>query len=280
MQPVIRPLYLLHPDPELRSMLDRIPGGPYHVTQIPDWGALRDALRRSPPTAISVVDPFAGSGDVCVPTEVLRDLLSAFRSSTIMAALPVTAGASDVVRTLTDWGVAEIVDLVRERTPEALARRLRVVQGRTVQRLLHRALPDSVSGRTRALLAVAAEAVATGGQAPELAVSLGVTERTVARWCKRAELPPPRRVLVWLRILLAADLLDDPGRSNEAVARACGYAGGASLKGALRGLLETTPRDLRAAGAFRTVSTAFRAELFGIREAVQRRDRSGKSWLS
>lgn len=280
MQPVIPPLYILHPDPVLHELLDRVPGRTYYVVPVADWSALADALQRSSPMAVAVVDPGIHREDPAAPAETLRRLLESYPSSTVVAALPVRGQDSVVLQTLRDWGVADVLDLIRERTPDAVARRLRVVQGRTPQRVLARALPGSVSGRTRALLGVAAETVARGGMVPELARALDVTERTVARWHQQADLPPPRRVLVWLRLLLAADLLDNPGRSLEAVARGCGYAGGASLKATLRAVLRMTPRELRAEGAFRTTVQRFQEELWGIREEALRQPKPDRVWLT
>jgi AraC-like DNA-binding protein len=280
MQPIVPPVYLLHDDPLLRDLLDQAPGRAYYLVPVPGWSALEDHLKRSTPMSIAVVDPRAGLEERDMPSEALRQLLASFPSATVVAALPVTGEDSALVQKLGECGVADVLDLVRERTPESVARRLRVVQGRTVHRVLQRALPEALPGRTRALLGVAAETVARGGLGPELAEALGVSERTVARWYKRADLPPPRRVLVWLRLLLAAELMDDVGRSFEAVARGCGYAGAGSLKGAVRLVLQTSLRELRLAGAFRTSARAFREELWGFREEALRRPRPEKIWLN
>lgn len=60
---------------------------------------------------------------------------------------------------------------------------------------------------------MAAETAATGGQAEDLAHVLSVTRRTLLRWSEQAGLPPPRRLMAWMRILLAAAMLDEPGLS-------------------------------------------------------------------
>ena len=93
------------------------------------------------------------------------------------------------------------------------------------------------------------------------------------RWCRRADLPPPRRLLAWLRLLLAADLLDDPGRSVASIAEACGYASEVSLKAALRQFMGAPPSELRRRGAFDTAARAFAQELFELREAARARGR-------
>ena len=74
-----------------------------------------------------------------------------------------------------------------------------------------------------------------------------------------------------MRILLAASLLDDPGRSVLSVARACGYASDSSLRRAMQDFLASGPTALRRAGAFNRASSAFLAELAATR--TRRRDR-------
>jgi AraC-like DNA-binding protein len=271
---------LLHSDGALRDLLERLPGSQYRLQLVADWDALRSALRRSPPTAVAVVDPSGPSGEGGALSTELRDLLSEHPTTTVVAALHVSPTEPDVLRTLLEWGVADWLDLTREDTPAAVERRLRSVRSRPLQRLLQRALPRGVPSRTRGLLLVAAEVVSSGGQIPEIASALGVHRRTVPRWFQRADLPPPQRLFAWLRLLLAADLLDDPGRSVESVARGCGYAGAPSLKTALRNLMKTTPRALREQGAFLTVAKAFAVDLFEHRERAREGGRPAKTWLN
>lgn len=279
MQPVPRSLLLLHPDERLATDLSRVPGLPYRVQRVPDWRTLKEVLGRSTPTTLAVVYPFGTGGADGGLSEELRDLLREFPSATVVAALHVEPTRPGELETLLQWGIADWLDLVREETPAAITRRLRALWVRPVQRLLQRALPRGVPSRARMLLSVAVETVAAGGQAPEMAAALGVTERTVPRWCERADLPPPRRLLAWLRLLLAADLLDDPGRSIESVARATGYAGAQSLKTALRNLLGASARELRARGAFDVVASAFAKELFDLREQARGQGKPAKTWL-
>ncbi len=278
MQPLTRTLWLLHGNEQLARSFALLPGQPYRLNHLTTWDDLHDALRRSPPAAITIVDPYRRSdGGAGLATE-LQALLREFPSATVVAALQVTPGDSVVLRTLGEWGVADCIDLARENTPPAVARRLRVVQSRPVQRLINRALPRGLPSRPAGLLLRAAEIVAVGGQAPDLARALGVGMRTVPRWCHRADLPPPQRLLAWLRLLLAADLLDDPSRSLESVARATGYASGPSLKTAIRNLMRTTPGELREKGAFATAASAFERELFDLR--ARHSGKPPKVWLS
>jgi len=279
MQLVVRPLYLLHPSTELFRRLREAESGVFRLSRVEGWAELAAALARAPGTAVSIVDPYDPARPDALSAE-LWALLQRFPAATVIAAFPVEPRHAAELRTLFDWGVADVIALGREDTPVALARRVRAVQARTVHRLLKRALPRGVPSRARILLTTAAETVAAGGQAPELAAALGVNERTVPRWCRRADLPAPRRLLAWLRLLLAADLLDDPGRSVASIAEACGYASEVSLKAALRKFMGAPPSELRRRGAFDTAARAFGEELFELREAARAQGRPEKTWLN
>src|SRR5690606_25819214 len=116
--------------------------------------------------------------------------------------------------------------------------------------------PHYTSASARAILSAASAVVADGGQGKDLAKVLDITPRTLSRWCRKAGLPPPKRLLAWMRILLAAEFLDDPGRPVAAVAQACGYAADSSLRLALRRFTGFNPTDLRERGAFDTAAAA------------------------
>jgi AraC-like DNA-binding protein len=279
MQPVVRPLFLMHPDSGLFERLRAAESGLFRLMRVAGWAELAGELARAPGTAVSIVDPCdpARRGELA---EELAALLAQFPAATVIAAFRVEPGNAAELRTLFEWGVADVIALGREDTPAALARRVRAVQARTVHRLLKRALPRGVPSRARILLTTAAETVAAGGQAPELAAALGVNERTVPRWCRRADLPPPRRLLAWLRLLLAAELLDDPARSVASIAEACGYASEVSLKAALRQFMGAPPSELRRRGAFDTAARAFAQELFELRETARAQGRPEKTWLN
>lgn len=280
MQTVPRPILLLHSDPVLRDLLLRLSGEPYRVQRVPDWATLGRILRSSPPLTLAVVDPLAPGEGPPKLTDDLRAVLRGTPGLTVVAALRIPPADAQIVTTLLDWGVADWIDLDREDTTAAVVRRLRAVEARPVERLIARALPRGVPSRSRALLTIAALVVARGGQVPDLAAALGVTTRTVPRWFARADLPAPRRLLAWLRLLIAADLLDDSRRSIESVARGVGYAGAAALKTGLRNILKMTPGELRERGAFQTVAREFSEELRSVREASRARGRRPEVWLN
>ena len=58
MQPILRPLVVLHGDVGLRDQLRRTGQKRYQYREVEDWEALRAALQEEMPVAIVVVDPY------------------------------------------------------------------------------------------------------------------------------------------------------------------------------------------------------------------------------
>ncbi|MDB4950098.1 MAG: Helix-turn-helix, AraC protein [Gemmatimonadetes bacterium] len=278
MQRRSRPLLLLHSDLQFHDRVRRAVGGRREVVDLDGWEALRSSLRTSPPGTVALVDPYVADAEVLAPS--LRDVLRDFRSATVVAAYPFGAAQYGDLRTLGQWGVAELVCIGKEDSRAALLRRLRALESRPVERVLAGLVHRSLHARARALLAAAGETVATGGQTPEMAAALELTERTLLRWCARADLPPPRRLLAWLRVLLACDLLDDPGHSLSSASRACGYAADMPLRRAIRNLVGLEPRELRQAGALSSATHMLAQELAELRVQGRERRRAERSLVA
>jgi AraC-like DNA-binding protein len=271
MQKVPRPLLVLHEDRTFRERLRMAAlDQRLEMRTVTGWEELFDLVRSAPASSLLVVDPYWNSGSDGGPSIELSSLLNRFPSLTVTAALAVgTRRLADVLR-LGQWGVVQIIDVEEEMTPVALAYRLMGARGRPLRGLVERALPSYTSAAARAILSAGSTIVAEGGQGKDLAKALHITPRTLSRWCRRAGLPPPKRLLAWMRILLAAEFLDDPGRPVTAVATACGYAADSSLRLALRRFTGMNPTELREKGAFGVASREFVAALAEARTPRRR----------
>jgi AraC-like DNA-binding protein len=255
-QKIPRPLLVLHADRPFRETLAVVAKeGGYELRPLERWEDLSREISVAPASALLVVDPYLGVEDA--PAPELGTLLRQFPSLAVTAAFPATPGRSEQLLQLADWGVTQVIDLEAETGAAVVGSRLLAAHGRPLRQLVEGALPATLAGPARAILAAAAAVVAEGGQGRDLARSLSVTTRTLTRWCRKAKLPPPKRLLAWMRILLASALLDDPGRTISDVARSCGYAADSSLRHALGRLLGRTPSELRDSGAFGIASRAF-----------------------
>lgn len=258
MQKVPRPLVVLHTDEHLLNRLRAVATRQrldYRV--VSGWDELSEMVPVAPASALFVVDPYHGTAEGEGPSIELSSLLNRFPSLTVTAAFDVQPNRTDDIIRLGQWGVVQVVDLSEEPTAVAIGKRLLAARGRPLRALVESSLPAYTSASARAILAAASSVVADGGQGRDLARVLNITPRTLSRWCRRAGLPPPKRLLAWMRILLAAEFLDDPGRPVASVAQACGYAADSSLRLALRRFTGLNPTDLRERGAFDTAAEAF-----------------------
>jgi hypothetical protein len=226
------------------------------------WDDLIAAAREADPSTVIVLAP---SRDDSVFGARVRELITAAAGViSVVAAVPFQSGYASHVQALLDCGITDIVDVELDVTPDAMLPRLRAVHGQLLKRLLEPALPRFTPVNTRTLIYAAAEVAVDRGTAVDLATLFQSTERTISGWCARAALPPPRRLLAWMRLVLALSLLESPRRSIAKAATGAGYSFDHSLRRAVRDLLggSAPPRE-------RTVTEAvevFAAELRSLKE--------------
>jgi AraC-like DNA-binding protein len=272
MKQVHRPLLVMHPDVAFRDRVRGACGSDYQFQSLPDWGSLHTAIRQAPPAALAMVDPYA---EVDGLSSALHAILSEFPSTAVLAAMEVTPDRHEDLRTLGRWGVVQVIALRHDDTPPAIAQRLRAARGRPLRALLEQILPPEVSGRARSIIDAACDVVTAGEHGRDLARSLYLSRRTLLRWCQRAGLPAPRRLLAWMRVLLACEMLDDPGRTVLSVATRCGYSSDSGLRRITQKFLHASPTELRDQGAFRHASGVFLEALNETRRKVRITSREG-----
>lgn len=261
---------MLHSDPRLRDGIRGGGGAAFEPRIVEDWNELLDSVRSAAAAAVVVVDPYEGMADRTALSPDLSAFLHRFPSVAVVAAMEIRPGSFEHLRKLGEWGAIQVICLDEEETAVAIRHRLHATRGRPLRDLVERSLPVTTNGQARAILGVAAGVVSEGGKGSDLAKSLNITPRTLLRWCRRAGLPPPKQLLAWMRIMLAAELLDDPGRTVLDVALACGYSADSSLRHAMHTFLQMSPNELRADGAFSLASEAFLTALADAREERRR----------
>ena len=260
MNPTTRSLLVLHDDPVLLSRL-RAAAAAYQLQHVPDWCALRERLRAAPPSPLAVVDPYAGTRPCGGPAPQLQSLLQDFPSLTVMAALSLARGRACDLCMLGRWGVTEVIELDLETSVQRLHQRLANMPVHLLRDFVERRLAPAMGAHGRVIVRAAVEVVMASGDAAALGRAVHASTRTLDRWCAEEGLPSPRRLLLWFRVLLAAELLIDAGRSTESVALACGYNGKHALHRAFRHVLRLSPSQVRKRDPFAIASAAFLAEL-------------------
>jgi AraC-like DNA-binding protein len=225
---------LIHESPALRRLL-RI-NGRYAARGL-RWDDLIAAAREAAPSTVLIIAPFDQPA-LPVPNPRVPELIGASAGVIpILALVPFQSACTAGVRTLLDQGVTEIADVHLEATPDAIRPRLQAVHAQPLKRLAEPALSRFASVHTHTLVRAAAEVAVDGGTAMDLAEVFRSTERTVSGWCAREALPQPRRLLAWLRLILALSLLESPHRSVARAARGAGYSFDHSLRRAIRDML-------------------------------------------
>lgn len=262
MRQLQRKVLLLHEDAVLTAKIKTVSHRHgWALEVLPDWDELADCTKAAPASALVIVDPYwrvpQGEG---LSIE-LSSFLNRFPSVTVVGGLRLSAHRLDDVRRLGELGVVQVIDLEYEISEVELGFRLLESRGRPLRNLVHRILPPRIGGAARSILAAAVTIACDGGGGADLARAFHITPRTLTRWSRRAGLPPPRHILAWMRVMLAAELLDDPGRTVSDAALSCGYASDGSLRQALRSFVELSPTRLRELGAFAAVSERFVAAL-------------------
>lgn len=122
-------------------------------------------------------------------------------------------------------------------------------------------LRDVVRGEALPFVAYCLEHAAEPLTVVSVARALGVHRKTLVYRCAQAALPSPRAVIAWCRLVMAAQLLEDRGRSVEQVALALDFPSGTALRNMLKRHTGLSPRELRVPGGGQQVLRRFRALL-------------------
>jgi AraC-like DNA-binding protein len=87
--------------------------------------------------------------------------------------------------------------------------------------------------------------------------------KTLRQRLRAASLPSTNKLIVWARLLHAACLLEDPGRSVESVALVLGFPSTSALHKQMRRYMGVGPREVAAQGGLTYAAAEFRVRLRG-----------------
>jgi AraC-like DNA-binding protein len=159
-------------------------------------------------------------------------------------------GSNDRVRDVFDAGRAGIDGLViadRDDSPERFSTLLEQAEARSVASKL-RALFAGIHPLVRDAVLIAVTRSHERLTPEILARSLSLGRRALVRRLSDAGFPPPRRLITWGRLIVAAQLLEDPLRSADAVSLALDFPSGSAFRNTCQRYLHCTPSQLRQRG--------------------------------
>jgi len=211
---------------------------------VPRASQLIESVRESGADLV-IADPDADSGHC---TLALLQIRTEDPSLLIVA---YTTLQPSVVPRLLDLARAGIQDVILYRTDDTRARFIELVERATTRpvslstfSLLDDALrcvPEALRAAIRSLF----EARGNIRSVDDLAAAARITRRAAYRWLSAAGIQSPRLLVLAPRLLRAAMLLSQPGRTLSDVARRLGYSKPELLSMHLRAITGLRPRQLR-----------------------------------
>ena len=208
------------------------------------WEGTVEAIRTQP-VEMLVVDPALESQPRCQEIERIGVL---FPSLPRIVYAELSAPIVPVLLRLGQAGIRDVIVAGYDDHPRRLTELLLGAAAQAVSRRLIDEMQDVLDtwpGELRWAIETMLREPAELQTVQDLADRARMDRRTCVRWFTKARLPPPRTMLMVLRVVYAHRLLQDPGYTVEDVAAKLGYQRVRSFTLNVREVFGMTPGDLR-----------------------------------
>jgi AraC-like DNA-binding protein len=208
---------------------------------------------------LAVVDHRDYDGSSTLPG--IRRIRDEYPSVPVVMYVPLTAEVSSTVMEYAKAGVSQLVfqgvDDLRTSLRGAMDAALDQVSAVALGAELEALVPPSVLPFLRYCLEHARRDISV----EEVARAMSVHRKTLVDRLKAAHLPSPRAMIGWTRLLVAARMLDDPGRTVEQVALQLDFPSGTALRNMCKRYTGLRTGEVRQNGGVRCLMHAFKREL-------------------
>lgn len=231
------------PDAGALSRVHDAVHGEHRLVHCSTWAELEVACRDEEVT-LAIVDLFAEGQS---HFDAVRRLKMRAERLTLVAYVTLTA---ERARDLFDAGRAGFDGLLllgQDDTPAAFRAVLERATARGVAQLLRPHL-TRVSSVARDATMVAVTRAHVRLTSHRLAEIVGTPKRTLLSSLETDGFPPPQKLLTWGRLIVAAQLLEDPDRAADAVARLLDFPSGSAFRNTCQRYLGATPHEIRGHG--------------------------------
>jgi AraC-like DNA-binding protein len=213
-------------------------------------------------TNLIVVDHRDYDGAPTLPN--VRRLRYEYPSVPIVMYLPMAAVVSGAVMEYAKAGVSQLVfqgvDDLKASLRSAMDAAIDQMSAVTLTAELEPFVPPTVLPFLRYCLEHARRDITV----EEVATAMGVHRKTLVDRLKAARLPSPRAMIGWCRLLIAARVLDDPGRTVEHVALKLDFPSGAALRNMFKRYTGLRTTEVRQNGGVHCLAHAFKRELAAV----------------
>jgi len=241
--------------------------GIHDVAAARTWEWLGVALRERP-VSLCVVD----LASISLAQGGCEELVALRRRFPSVAFVLLQRGSIDPRRLLDlgRLGFRSLVLMGYEGQEWGLRRKIERAWEGTVASKVLRAVGAKLPLREARFLGEALDHVHECWSAEFLAERVGLSRPFLSVLLRRVGLPSAGRLLVWVRLLHAAQWLGDPGRTGQSVSRQLEYSSGAAFRRVLKNFTGATPTLVIARGGMPFVLRHFLRET-GFDQAVRER---------
>ena len=227
---------------ELRDLLPAVSDGPA-TSVVTEWR-----------------DPAGGTAD-----DTVRLLHADYPRVPILLYVDLTPQSARDILAATRAGVSEIIIAGVDDLNDKLGQRLAAARSAALTSQVMSQVADIIPRSSTRLLEYL---LGNARRAPTIsatAQALGVHRKTLALRCARAGMPTPSALSSWARLMLAAQRLEEPGRTTERAALEAGFESGSAFRNMLRRYTDLSPSEVREQGGSLLLSRLFVARLMNSR---------------
>ena len=181
--------------------------------------------------------------------ELTHTLRADYPAVPVLIYAPLTAAASRAIVTLAGAGITNVIIAGYDDLNHAVRPILDAAVSACIAEAAYVRLSAAASRDVTAILGYALRYATAAPSVASAAQALRVHRKTLASWCHASGAPPPRVLVTWCRLIVAAERLAEARWPTERVARAFGFGSGSALAGLIRRHIGLTRAELRAAGS-------------------------------
>lgn len=248
--------------PETRSRLKTAIAGNFELAFASSWSELDQLIRRVP-IELAVVDPVRQKG---VEVPAVERLRTYYPSLPVVLYMPFSPKLAESLLRLGSVGVHSAVFYDHGDTPLQITRALEEAVASSLSERILSEITGALDVDSHEIVnafRVALQNVDRIRSALEWSRYLSLSHRSFYRTFRSSGLPTPKTCLLWLRLMYAAKLLEDPGYNLHDVVHRLGYNTPSNFWQHVQDTLGLRASELRYAVGFDSLLSRFVSEHSG-----------------